>query len=67
MTARYVFAVAAYWTAVAAVSLAATWAASLLPIADPIAAACMPIVGGSIGYLAADAWLPCPCQRKDHR
>ena len=65
MTARYVVAVAAYLTAVTAIACTATWAASLLPIRDPITAWGVCVVAGCFAILAATNWLPCPCQRKD--
>lgn len=67
MTARYLAAVAAYWTAITTAALTPTWAASFLPITDPATASGVCIVAGAVGLLLADAWLPCPCQRKDGR
>ena len=67
MTARYVAAVAAYITAITAIACTATWAASLLPITNPIGAWGVCVVAGCFAILAATNWLPYPSQRKDHR
>jgi hypothetical protein len=58
---------AAYLLACLAIAVTATWAASLPPITDPATGQGVCIVAGSLGLLLAQAWLPCPCHRKDHR
>jgi hypothetical protein len=67
VTGRYVAAVAAYVAAVTAIACTATWAASLLPITNPITAWGVCVAVGCFATLAATNWLPYPCQRKDGR
>lgn len=69
MTRRDLLAFAAYVLAVTAIACAAVYAASLLPITDPVTASGVCTVAGAVGMLLADAWLPCPCpcHRKDQR
>lgn len=61
----YLARTAAYWAVVTILALAATWAASLLPIPDPTGAWAACTVAGCFTILAATTWLPYPCQRKD--
>lgn len=65
---RRCFPVALY-VAVAAIACGATWAASLLPIRDPLTAWLVCVAAGSIATVAATSWLPqpCTCHRKDGR
>lgn len=56
-----------YVLAVLAVACAATVAASLLPVTDPVTAAGLCIAAGSVAGLLATTWLPCPCHRKESR
>lgn len=56
-----------YVLAVLAVACTATWAASLLPVSDPLTVTGLCITAGSVAGLLATTWLPCPCHRKDHR
>jgi len=69
VTARDVLPVVGYVAAVTAFACAATWAASFLPIGDPLTAwfACM--AAGCVATLAATNWIPypCTCHRKDPR
>ncbi|MER5750686.1 hypothetical protein [Streptomyces sp. NPDC002088] len=65
MSARFVLLTVAYWAAVLALALAATYAANLLPLADPATASTADVTAGCLAALAALTWLPCPCHRKD--
>ena len=56
-----------YALVVLAIACTATWAASLLPVTDPVTATGLCIAAGSVAGLMATTWLPCPCHRKDNR
>jgi hypothetical protein len=58
---------AAYVAAITAIACAATWAASLLPIRDPLTAWFACVAAGCFAILAATRWLPypCTCHRKE--
>jgi len=58
---------AAYVIAVFAIATGATWAASLLPITNPLTAWGVCVAAGCFATIGALTWLPCPCQRKDGR
>jgi len=58
---------AAYVIAVFAIATGATWAASLLPITNPLTAWGVCVTAGCFAILAATNWLPYPSQRKDGR
>lgn len=67
MSIRDLFAFAAYVLAVTAIACAATWAASFLPIDDPLTAWFACVAAGLLALVAATSWLPfpCTCHRKD--
>ncbi|WP_069769733.1 hypothetical protein [Streptomyces sp. LUP30] len=56
-----------YVLAVTAIACAATCAASLLPIGNPLTAWAVCVTAGCFATAAATTWLPfpCPCHRKD--
>lgn len=58
-----------YVLAVTGIACGATWAASLLPIRDPLTAWLVCVAAGSIATVAATSRLPqpCTCHRKDGR
>lgn len=58
---------ATYVIAVFAIATGATWAASLLPINQPITAWGVCVAAGCFATVAALTWLPypCTCHRKD--
>lgn len=56
-----------YGIAVLAVACAATVAASLLPVTDPVTAWGVCVVAGNFAALTVLTYLPCPCHRKESR
>jgi hypothetical protein len=66
---RDLLAFAVYVIAVTVIACAATWAASFLPIRDPLTAWFACVAAGCLALVAATTWLPfpCTCHRKDGR
>lgn len=57
----------AYTLAILTAGLAGTVLASLLPIADTSVARAVCVSAGLTAAFTAQALLPCPCDRGDHR